>query len=114
MCGISNSIILSSVPGFNNLKLYYALDSEFTEFFSLSKHEVNETVNFLFNETQPVVKNKIMSNIDDWYNGYYADNSSPIYSMFSTGLYLNDCFREYIDLQIQPNETSIEWIPKPD
>jgi hypothetical protein len=114
MCGVSNTVIHAPISGFNNLVLYNVLRSEFTEFFSLSKHEVNETVNFLFNDTHPVVKKKIISNIDDWYNGYYVNNRSPIYSTFSTGLYLNDCFREYIDLQIQPNETSIEWIPNPD
>jgi hypothetical protein len=113
MCGVTNSVIDAPYSGFNNLKVYDALNPQYAEFFSLSKREVNETVNFLFKDIMPELRKNITSNIDRWYNGYYGSNSSPMYSIFSTGQYLNDCFGKFVDLKIQPNETSDKWIPEP-
>jgi hypothetical protein len=113
MCGVSNSVIDAPYSGFNNLKVYDALNSQYAKFFSLSKQEVIETVNFLFKDIRSELRNKIISNIDDWYNGYYGSDTSPMYSTFSTGLYLNDCFYQCFKHQIHPQETSEAWIPKP-
>jgi hypothetical protein len=114
MSGVTNSVIDIPYSAFNNLKVYDSLDSEYSEFFSLSKQEINETVNFLFNETSPEPKKQIMLNIDRWYNGYFRNESTPMYSIFSTGQYLNACFGEYCDRQIHPSDTSCAWIPKPE
>jgi hypothetical protein len=114
MCGVSNSVIDAPYSGFNNLRVYNVFDSTYSKFFSLSKQEVNETVNFLFKEIRPELRKNIISNIDRWYNGYYGKDTSPMYATFSTGQYLNACFKEFTDLKIHPNETSNEWIPEPE
>jgi hypothetical protein len=93
--------------------VYDVLDSRYAEFFSLSKQEVEKTVNFLFGEIRPELRNKIISNVDEWYNGYYGNDTSSMYSLFSTGQYLNDCFYECITRKIHPQETSEAWIPEP-
>jgi hypothetical protein len=113
MCGVSNSVIDAPYSAFNNLVVHDVLDSRYANFFSLSKQEVEETVNFLFGEIRPELRNKIISNVDEWYNGYYGNDTSPMYSLFSTGQYLNDCFYECITRKIHPQETSEAWIPEP-
>jgi hypothetical protein len=93
--------------------VYDALNSEYAEFFSLSKQEINKTINFLFKETRPEPRKQIMLNIDEWYNGYFRDDSTPMYSIFSTGQYLNACYKKYYGRQIHPDDTSCAWIPEP-
>jgi hypothetical protein len=64
MCGVSNSVIDAPYSGFNNLRVHDVLDSRYAKFFSLSKQEVEETVNFLFREIKPELRSKIISNVD--------------------------------------------------
>jgi hypothetical protein len=95
------------------LDKYYVLDSRFAKFFSISKQELNDTINFQF-DLQPELKNQIFSNIDTWYNGYYGNEPSSMYSTFSTQQYLNKCRYEYDTWKKHPNETSYSlWIPEP-
>jgi hypothetical protein len=95
MFGISNSIINAPFSGFNNLKVYDVFDRKYARFFLMNEQEANHIVNFLFPEIQPNQKKMISANINKWYNGYYGDGSSKFYSLFSAGLYLNNCYKEY-------------------
>jgi hypothetical protein len=79
----------------------------------MSRQEVNDTINFQFN-LQPELKNQIFSNIDKWYDGYYENDTSPMYQTFSTQQYLNKCRHEYDSRKIHPKETNYtSWIPQP-
>jgi hypothetical protein len=80
----------------------------------MSRQEVNDTINFQFN-IQPELKNQIFSNIDEWYNGYYEDDTSPMYQTFSTQQYLNRCRHQYDSSKNHPKETNYtSWIPQPE
>jgi hypothetical protein len=113
MFGVSSVDFMPSYSGFNNLRVYEVFDYDYAEFFSMSKQEIKHTVDFLFDKVQPRLKDKMISNIDKWYNGYYLERRSPIYSIYSTGLYISDCYQAYMKKKIAPNQTDDEWIPEP-
>jgi hypothetical protein len=112
MFGISNCIVDTPLSGFNNLEVFNAFNSDYSKFFSMTQKDVNDTVDSLF-DIRPELKDEIKSNIFKWYNGYYCENNLPIYSLYSTGKYVIDCYKNYIKNAISPNETSLQWIPKP-
>jgi hypothetical protein len=113
MFGISNSIINAPYSGFNNLKVYDVVDGEYSEFFSMTEQEVENIVNFLFPKIHPELKEIIIGNITEWYDGYYGDGSFKFYSTFSVGLYLNECYRIYHKSNISFKDKNDTWIPKP-
>jgi hypothetical protein len=96
----------------NNLYVKNVFDEDYSEYFAMTKEEVDAAIDKLF-DIQPALKNKIRSNIDLWYNGYYFDNSSPLYSICSTNLYISDCYKIYKEKGISREDRSDEWIPKP-
>jgi hypothetical protein len=78
----------------------------------MTQAEVNDTIDRLF-KIQKELKNKIISNIDSWYNGYFDKYGSKLYQIYSTTRYLEDCFKEYKKKGISMNETDNKWIPSP-
>jgi hypothetical protein len=112
MFGISNSIVNAANSGLNNVDVKNVFDEKYSEFFAMTQEEVDAVINKLF-YIQPKLKDKIISNINFWYNGYYRDDGSPLYSIFSVSLYISDCYEKYQSNKISEENTSDEWIPKP-
>jgi hypothetical protein len=112
MFGISNCIVNAANSELNNLDVHDVFKTTYSDYFAVTQAEVNATVEKLFN-VRTEHKERIISNIDLWYNGYYTNSSSPLYSIYSASLYINDCYEEYKSRGILPEEKDDKWIPKP-
>jgi hypothetical protein len=89
MFGITNCIVNAANSGLNNLVVHNVFRTTYSDYFAMTQAEVNATVEKLFN-IRTEHKEKIISNIDRWYNGYYTNGGSNLYSIYSTSLYIND------------------------
>jgi hypothetical protein len=112
MFGISNSIVNAANSGLNNVDVKNVFDEDYVNYFTMTQEEVDAAINRIF-DIQPKLKDKIISSIKFWYNGYYRDDGLPLYSIFSVSLYISDCYKSYKDNKISQENTSDEWIPKP-
>jgi hypothetical protein len=112
MVGISNSIINAGNSGFNNVHICNVFNGDDASFFAMTHEEMEDIVDKLF-KIKDEPKNKIKENIDFWFNGYYQENGLPLYSIFSSSLYISECYEKYTGRGITPDDTSEEWIPPP-
>jgi hypothetical protein len=90
MFGISDAILSRRHSGFNNRKIIGVSDTNYSRFFACNKDEIGTIVTKAFKDVGEKVKEKIMQNIEDWYNGYYHNKDEKLCSIFSTIQYLGD------------------------
>jgi hypothetical protein len=108
--GVSNSIANQGNSGFNNVDVHNIFNPKYSKYFAMTQAEVSSTIDRLF-KIQPEPRNMMISNIEKWYNGYYQNGTSPLYSIYSAGLYINDCYEEYESRGITPEDKRTDWIP---
>jgi hypothetical protein len=109
--GILNSIANEGNFGFNNVDVHNIFNPKYSKYFSMTQAEVNDTIDRIFT-IQPESRNKIISNIKTWYNGYYQNGTSQLYSIYSVGLYINECYEENESRGITPEDKRTDWIPE--
>jgi hypothetical protein len=60
----------------------------------LSEDEIIDIVDRAFEKLKKELKEKILKNIKDLYDGYHFENDEKLYSIFSTIQYLGKCIEE--------------------
>jgi hypothetical protein len=95
MFGISNAVTSRIDSGFNNLIKFDVFNTKWSQYFALSEDEIIDIVDRAFEKLKKKLKEKILKNIKDWYDGYHFEKGEKLYSIFSTFQYLGKCIQAY-------------------
>jgi hypothetical protein len=113
MFGILNNVVNYNNSDFDNLKINNVYEPKYSEYFGMTQREVDRVVDKLFPVKQEI-KDKIRANINTWYNGYYHNQGSTLYSIYSVSLYISECFEAYTKQYTESKDFQDYWVPEPE
>jgi hypothetical protein len=112
MLGILNNVVNYNNLDFDSLKINTVFEPKYSEYFGMTQTEVDKVIDKLF-PVKKEIKDKIRVNVNKWYNGYYHKQGSNLYSIFSTNLYISECFEAYTKKYTEAKDFQDYWVPDP-